>query len=53
VKRVAPRGLRTLTPGTVRLAIHPPVATAGLGPEAAESLAEDVRQVVAQGAEAA
>ncbi|HEX9203019.1 MAG TPA: lysophospholipid acyltransferase family protein [Vicinamibacteria bacterium] len=53
VKRVAPRGLLTLRPGTVRLAIHPPVATAGLGPEAAESLAEDVRQVVAQGAEAA
>jgi len=53
VKRVAPRGLLTLRPGTVRLAIHPAVVTTGLGPDAAESLAEDVRQVVAQGAEAA
>jgi 1-acyl-sn-glycerol-3-phosphate acyltransferase len=53
VKRVAPRGLFSLKPGTVRLCIHPPVATDGLGPEAAESLAEDVRRVVAEGAEAA
>lgn len=53
VKRVAPRGLATLRPGTVRLAIHPPIATAGRGPEAAEPLAEEVRRVVARGAEAA
>jgi 1-acyl-sn-glycerol-3-phosphate acyltransferase len=53
VKRVAPRGLFSLKPGTVRLCIHAPVATDGLGPEAAESLAEDVRRVVAEGAEAA
>ena len=49
VKRVAPRGLATLRPGTVRLLIHPPVPTAGRSLEAAESLAEEVRRVVAGG----
>jgi len=53
VKRVAPRGLSTLRPGTVRLAIHPPIATAGRGPGEAEPLAEEVRLAVARGAEAA
>jgi len=54
VKRVAPRGLLTLRPGTVRLKIHPPIPTAGLQAEAAESLAGEVRRVVAAGcAEAA
>ena len=54
VKRVAPRGIFTLRPGTVRLKIHPPIATAGLHAEAAESLAAEVRRVVAAGcAEAA
>ena len=44
----------TLRPGTVHLRIHPPIATAGLGAEAAESLAGQVRRVVAAGcAEAA
>ncbi len=49
VKRVAPRGLATLRPGTVRMVIHPAVSTAGRSPEAAESLAEEVRRVVAGG----
>ena len=54
VKRVAPRGIFTLRPGTVQLKIHPPIATAGLDAEAAESLAGQVRRVVAAGcAEAA
>jgi 1-acyl-sn-glycerol-3-phosphate acyltransferase len=54
VKRVAPRGILTLRPGTVQLKIHPPIATAGLHAEAAESLAAEVRRVVAAGcAEAA
>jgi 1-acyl-sn-glycerol-3-phosphate acyltransferase len=54
VKRVVPRGLLTLQPGTVQLKIHPPIATAGLAAEAAESLAGQVRSVVAAGcAEAA
>ena len=54
VKRVAPRGIFTLRPGTVHLKIHPPIATAGLHAEAAESLAAEVRRVVAAGcAEAA
>ena len=39
VKRVAPRGILTLRPGTVRLEIHSPIATAGLEAGAAESLA--------------
>jgi 1-acyl-sn-glycerol-3-phosphate acyltransferase len=49
VKRVVPRGLRTLRPGTVRLVIHPAVPTAGRSVETAESLAEEVRSVVAGG----
>ena len=49
VKRVVPRGLATLRPGAVRLVIHPAVPTAGRPPEAAESLAEEVRRVVADG----
>jgi 1-acyl-sn-glycerol-3-phosphate acyltransferase len=54
VKRVAPRGIFTLRPGTVLLKIHPPIPTAGVGAEAAESLAAEVRRVVAAGcAEAA
>jgi 1-acyl-sn-glycerol-3-phosphate acyltransferase len=54
VKRVAPRGILTLRPGIVQLKIHPPILTAGLRTEAAESLADEVRQVVAAGcAEAA
>jgi 1-acyl-sn-glycerol-3-phosphate acyltransferase len=54
VKRVAPRGILTLRPGTVQLKIHPPIATMGLHAEAAESLAGEVRRVVAAGcAEAA
>ena len=54
VKRVAPRGIFTLRPGTVQLKIHPPIATAGLSTEAAESLAAQVHRVVAAGcAEAA
>ncbi len=53
VKGVVPRGLATLRPGTVRLVIHPAVPTAGRSPEAAESLAEEVRRVVAGGAEVA
>jgi 1-acyl-sn-glycerol-3-phosphate acyltransferase len=53
VKRVVPRGLSTLRPGTVRLAIHPALSTEGRTVEAAESLAEEVRRVVASGAEVA
>jgi len=54
VKRVVPRGLLTLRPGTVRVVIHPPVPTAGRPAEDAAALAEEVRRVVAAGgAEAA
>jgi 1-acyl-sn-glycerol-3-phosphate acyltransferase len=53
VKRVVPRGLRTLRPGTVRLVIHPAVSTTGRTTEAAASLAEEVRRVVAGGVEVA
>jgi 1-acyl-sn-glycerol-3-phosphate acyltransferase len=53
VKRVVPRGIATLTPGTVRLVIHPPVSTAGRDADSAASLAEEVRRVVAAGVDAA
>lgn len=49
VKQVAPGGILTLRPGNVRLCIHPAVHTAGRTVDDAESLAEDVRQVVARG----
>jgi 1-acyl-sn-glycerol-3-phosphate acyltransferase len=51
VKRVVPRGLATLRPGTVRLVIHPAVPTTGRTVDAAASLAEEVRRVVAGGVE--
>jgi 1-acyl-sn-glycerol-3-phosphate acyltransferase len=49
VKTIVPRGLFSLQPGTVRVRVHPPVPVEGRGPEEAESLAEEVRQVVAAG----
>jgi 1-acyl-sn-glycerol-3-phosphate acyltransferase len=48
VKRVVPRGLLRLQPGTVRLTIHPAVPTAGRDPGDAAALAEEVRAVVAR-----
>jgi 1-acyl-sn-glycerol-3-phosphate acyltransferase len=53
VKRVVPRGLPTLRPGTVRMVIHPAVSTTGRTADAAASLAEEVRRVVAGGVEVA
>jgi 1-acyl-sn-glycerol-3-phosphate acyltransferase len=53
VKRVVPRGIATLKPGTVRLVIHPAVPVAGRSADAAASLAEEVRRVVAGGAQGA
>jgi hypothetical protein len=53
VKRVVPRGIATLKPGTVRLVIHPAVPVAGRSADAAASLAEEVRSVVAGGAQGA
>ena len=52
VKRLAPRGIRTLRQGIVGLRIHPPVATAEYAPDRAEDLAERVRGIVAAGCEA-
>jgi 1-acyl-sn-glycerol-3-phosphate acyltransferase len=52
VKRVAPRGIRTLRPGVVGLHIHAPVATADRVPDQAEDLAEQIRGIVASGCEA-
>jgi 1-acyl-sn-glycerol-3-phosphate acyltransferase len=49
VKRVVPRGLLSLAPGTVGVRLHPPVPVAGRGPEEAEALAEEVRRIVAAG----
>ncbi|MFI5184836.1 MAG: lysophospholipid acyltransferase family protein, partial [Vicinamibacteria bacterium] len=52
VKRVAPRGIRTLQPGTVRVRIHPPVPTSSRTPDQAETLAAQIRDVVASGCQA-
>ena len=49
VKRIAPRGLLRMKPGTVRLTIHPPVSTAGRDARDAAALADHVRRVVAEG----
>ena len=52
VKSVLPRGLH-LRPGTVRLLVHAPVATAGRATEQATELAGEVRRIVMTGCEAA
>jgi 1-acyl-sn-glycerol-3-phosphate acyltransferase len=49
VKRLVPRGLFSLRPGSVRLQVHPSIATAGRPPDSAQALAEEVRAVVAAG----
>jgi 1-acyl-sn-glycerol-3-phosphate acyltransferase len=49
VKRVAPRGLPSLAPGTIEMVVHSPIAASGRGPEAAEELAKRVRGVVIAG----
>jgi 1-acyl-sn-glycerol-3-phosphate acyltransferase len=46
VKAVVPHGLASVRPGTVGVALHAPVATAGRAPGDAEALAEEVRQIV-------
>ena len=48
VKRVVPRGILRLQPGTVRLTIHPAVPTAGPDARDAAALAREVRDVVAR-----
>lgn len=53
VRRVIPRGWLTLRPGCVGVTLHPPLPTAGRGPEQAEALARECREVVARGCEAA
>ncbi len=47
VKAVVPHGLTSIRPGTVGVALHAPVPTAGRAPGEAEALAEEVRQIVA------
>jgi 1-acyl-sn-glycerol-3-phosphate acyltransferase len=51
VKRVVPRGIRTLRPGTVRMTIHAPIETRGREVSSALALAEEVRRIVAAGCE--
>jgi 1-acyl-sn-glycerol-3-phosphate acyltransferase len=53
VKRVAPRGLMRLRPGTVSLRVHPAVATGERPVADAAQLADEVRQVVVRGCAAA
>ncbi len=43
----------TVRPGTVRVILHPALATAGRSPDAAADLAEEVRRIVAGACEAA
>lgn len=47
VKRIAPRGMLLLTPGTVTMTLHAPHPTEGMDGRDAEALAERVRRVVA------
>jgi 1-acyl-sn-glycerol-3-phosphate acyltransferase len=47
VKAVVPRGLPSVRPGTVIVRLHAPVSVAGRSAEDAETLAEDVRRIVA------
>ena len=51
VKKLVPRGLFSLQPGSVRLRVHAPIATLDQPPDSAQALAEQVRQVVAAGCE--
>lgn len=53
VKGAAPRGIRGFRGGSVRLRIHPPVATEGRTLADAPALAAEVEAVVARGCEAA
>ncbi len=48
VKAVVPHGLTSVRPGTVGVALHAPMPTAGRAPAEAEALAEEVRQIVAR-----
>ena len=52
VKRLVPRGLLSLRPGSVRLRLHPAIPVDGLSTDSAQGLAEEVRRVVAAGCEA-
>jgi 1-acyl-sn-glycerol-3-phosphate acyltransferase len=52
VKSVVPRGLASVRPGTVKVALHAPVPTAGRDPGDAEALAAEVREIVARGCHA-
>lgn len=49
VKSVVPQGLASVRPGRVRVVLSAPVPVAGRGPEDAETLAEEVRRIVAAG----
>lgn len=49
VKAVVPHGFGSLVPGSVGVRVHAAVPVAGRGPEEAEALAEEVRQIVAAG----
>lgn len=53
VKRVVPRGLLTLAPGTIRIRIHAPIPTTGRDVGLAAAFAEEVRVIVARGCEEA
>jgi 1-acyl-sn-glycerol-3-phosphate acyltransferase len=49
MKAVVPRGLPSLRPGRVTVRLQPAMPVAGRSADAAEALAEEVRQVVAAG----
>ncbi len=52
VKSVVPRGLASLRPGRILVAIHPDVPVEGRAAEDVDALAEEVRRIVAAGCEA-
>jgi 1-acyl-sn-glycerol-3-phosphate acyltransferase len=49
VRRLVGSGLKGFRPGTVRLAVHPPITTLGRSSEDAATLAEKARQVIEAG----
>jgi 1-acyl-sn-glycerol-3-phosphate acyltransferase len=49
VKRLVPKGVRSLRQGTVELRVHPPIATDRRSADEAATLAEEVRRIVEQG----
>ncbi len=48
---ILPPGWRGLLPGRIRITVHPPIPTVGLGPDDIEALTAQVRDTIASGLE--